>query len=381
MADDDSTNVSLDFLTLFEILRLNQYFWNDFFSKNVEQSHFMVFLKSIIQGRLEFGTQKSYDKVTRMFQQRLETYYKTDVIFKFEDIFNEEDFSLEIPRFVGQVTEKAFRVTTGLLGYCAQFAVAGSIRAWLINEGEVVQYMLLEPESDKAAVQSFVKGRKLVKVKGKESEALEALSSAIEKYDRHAQAYERRAKVNFFMKNYHDALRDYNKCIAIDPSIPTSYYGKGKIHMIREEWKEAIQSFEEAIKKSIALQTLYWKSRRLKAECHIHLQDWQKAAFDLKLFTNRNFEPDNPNRFWLRKCLFDYGNVLMETEDYSEALKAFDKALSLLPVADGVEESEILTQRGLARQKAGKNGYIKDIRDAAAMGNKKAKNLLKAIKD
>ncbi len=341
----------------------------------------MVYLKSIIQGRLEFGTLKSYEKVTKMFLQRTETYYKTDVIFKFEDIFNEEELSLEIPRFVGQVTEKAFRVTTGLLGYCAQFAVAGSIRAWLINEGEVVQYELMEPQSDKGAVQSFVRGRKLVKEKGKEKEAIEALSSAIEKYDRHAQAYERRAKVNYLMKNYHDALRDYNKCISIDPSIPTSYYGKAKIHIIREEWKEAIQALEEAIKKSIALQTLYWKSRRLKADCHIQLKEWQKAAFDLKLFTNRNFEPDNPNRFWLRKCLYQYGNVLLETEDYAEAIKAYDKALNLPGVDDGIEESEILTNRGLARQKAGKNGYVKDIKDAASMGNKKAKNLLKAIQE
>ncbi|MBL0098847.1 MAG: hypothetical protein IPP49_01360 [Saprospiraceae bacterium] len=235
-----------------------------------------MYLKTIIQGRLEFGTQKSYDKVTKMFLQRLETYYKTDVFFKFEDIFKDEELSLEIPRYVGQVTDKAFRTTTNLLGYCAQFAVAGSIRAWLINEGEIVHFETLEPESDKGAVQSFVKGRRLVKVKGKESEALAALSQAIEKYDRHAQAYERRAKVNFLMKNYHDALRDYNKCINIDPTIPTAYYGKAKIHMLKGEWEDAIQNLDEAIKKSIALQTLYWKSRKLKAECHIKLKEWQK---------------------------------------------------------------------------------------------------------
>jgi tetratricopeptide (TPR) repeat protein len=339
-----------------------------------------MYLKTIIQGRLEFGTQKSYDKVTKMFLQRIETYYKTDVIFKFEDIFREDDLSMEIPRFVGQVSDKAFRTTTGLLGYCAQFAVAGSIRAWLINEGGIVHFETLEPESDKGAVQSFVKGRKLVKVKGKESEAIEALSQAIEKYDRHAQAYERRAKVNFLMKNYHDALRDYNKCIGIDPTIPTAYYGKAKIHILKSEWKEAIENLDEAIKKSIALQTLYWKSRRLKAECHIQLKEWQKAAFDLKLFTGRAFEVENPNKFWQRWAQFHYGLVLMELEEYPEALKAFDKSLNLPENADGVSEAEILTNRGIAKQKAGKHGYAKDIKDAAAKGGKKAKILLKNLK-
>ncbi|MBK8348920.1 MAG: hypothetical protein IPL08_15420 [Saprospiraceae bacterium] len=339
-----------------------------------------MYLKTIIQGRLEFGTQKSYDKVTKMFLQRLETYYKTDVFFKFEDIFKDEELSLEIPRYVGQVTDKAFRTTTNLLGYCAQFAVAGSIRAWLINEGEIVHFETLEPESDKGAVQSFVKGRRLVKVKGKESEALAALSQAIEKYDRHAQAYERRAKVNFLMKNYHDALRDYNKCINIDPTIPTAYYGKAKIHMLKGEWEDAIQNLDEAIKKSIALQTLYWKSRKLKAECHIKLKEWQKAAFDLKLFTNRNFEAGNPNRFYIRWANYHYGLVLLELEEFPDALKAFDKALEAEAVADGIIEADILTYRGIAKQKSGKNGYVKDIKDAAAKGGKRAKNLLKVIK-
>lgn len=352
--------------------------WNDFFYCLIGNIGILMYFKTIIQGRLEFGTHKSYEKVTKMFIQRLETYYKTDVFFKFEDIFNEEDLSLEIPRYVAQVSEKAFRTTTNLLGYCTQFAIAGSIRCWLINEGEIINFVTLEPESDKGAVQSFVKGRKLVKVAGKENEAIEALSQAIEKYDRHAQAYERRAKVNFIMKNYHDSLRDYNKCIAIDPTIPTAYYGKAKIHMIKEEWQQAIENLDESIKKSIALQTLYWKSRKLKAECHIQLKEWQKAAFDLKLFTGRSFDKNDPNRFWIRWANYHYGLVLLELDENVEALKAFDKAIDAPAVVDGIKEADMLTYRGIAKQKAGKNGY-KDIKDAASKGGKKAKGLLKSM--
>ncbi|MBK9255074.1 MAG: hypothetical protein IPM42_06260 [Saprospiraceae bacterium] len=338
-----------------------------------------MYFKTIIQGRLEFGTQKSYDKVTKMFLVRIENYYKTDVIFKFEEIFRDEELSLEIPRYVGQVSEKAFRTTTSLLNYCAQFAVAGSIRAWMINEGDLMHFETMEPLSDKGAVQSFVKGRNLVKVKGKEAEALDALSQAIEKYDRHAQAYERRAKVNFMMKNYHDALRDYNKCIGIDDTIPTAYYGKAKVHMLREEWQEAIENLDESIKKSIALQTLYWKSRRLKAECHINLKEWQKAAFDLKLFTGRAFEKDNPNKFWVRWAHYNYGLVLSEMEEYLDAIKQFDKAIACPEANDGVQSADVLVKRGIAKQKAGKSGYVKDIKDAAEKGDTKAKTLLRSI--
>jgi tetratricopeptide (TPR) repeat protein len=340
-----------------------------------------MYLKTIIQGRLEFGSAKSYEKVTKMFLQRVETYYKTDVLFKFEEIFKDEEYALDIPRYVNQVTEKAFKVTTGILAYCAQFAVAGSVRAWLIKEGEVVGFETLEPASDKAAVQSFVKGRKLVKEKGKEEEAISALNKAIEKYDRHAQAYERRAKVNFIMKNYHDAMRDYNKCIHLDSGIPTAYYGKAKIHMMKGEFEEAIENLEEAIKKSIALQTLYWKSRKLKADCHIERKEWAKAAFDLKLFTNRKFDKSDPNLFWMRKAWFQYGQVLLELNENVDAINAFDKALQTEGKDDGIDEAEILTFRGQAKQKAGKSGYIKDIKDAADKGGKKAKTLLKRLQN
>ncbi|MCZ2102054.1 MAG: hypothetical protein LC107_11015 [Chitinophagales bacterium] len=335
--------------------------------------------KTIIQGRLEFGTQKSYDSVTKMFNQRLETYYKTDVFFKFEDIFNEEELSLEIPRYVGQVSEKAFRGTTSLLAYCAQFAIAGSIRGWLINEGDILHYTVMEPTGDKGAVQSFVKGRELVKVKGKEKEAISALTMAIEKYDRHAQAYERRAKVNFLMKNHHDAMRDYNKCITIDPTIPTAYYGKAKLHMMKEEWTEAIENLEESIKKSIAHQPIYWKSRKLKAECHIQLKEWDKAAFDLNLFTKRTFRDDDPNKFWQRWAFYQLGLVHLMQEQYLEAIKDLDKAQSFDDVADNISEADILTLRGEAKLKAGKNGYAKDLKDASAQGSVRAANLLKRV--
>jgi hypothetical protein len=69
----------------------------------------------------------------------------------------------------------------------------------------------------------------------------------------------------------------------------------------------------------------------------------------------------------------------MELEEFLEAMKAFDKALDLPDTGESIKEAELLTCRGIAKQKAGKNGYIKDIKDAAAKGDKKAKNLLKSL--
>lgn len=343
----------------------------------MDQEFQKIYFKTIVQGRLEFGTAKSFGKVHKMFVSRAETYHKNQVIFTAEELFDEEKLTMEIPRFVGQISEKVYKNTVSLLDYCSQFALTGSIRAWMSEEGKIMHYNLMEPTSDKAAVQSFLKGRRLVKQKGKEEEAIDLLSKAIEKYDRHAQAYERRAKVCVRMKNYHDAIRDYTKAIGIDATIPTAYFGRARVHMHNKDWDLAIEDFNQTLKKSIALQPIYWKARKLKAECHLKLKQNDLAMFDLKLYSNRKFGEDDINNNYVRWALFHYGSLLVDKGDYTEALVQLNKALEVPPQTRGdIKEAEILRVRGIAKKEAGKNGYIKDIKDAAKMGDKKAISIL-----
>lgn len=337
-----------------------------------------IYFKTIIQGRLEFGTAKSYGKIHKMYIERAENYYKNDIIFQVEEIFDEQKLTLEIPRYVGHHSEKTYKNTVALLDYCAQFAVAGSIRAWMAESGKTMHYDLMEPTSDKTAVQAFIKGRKLVRVAGKEDAAIAALSKAIKKYDRHGQAYERRAKVNFIMGNYHDAARDYTKCINIDASIPNAYYGRAKCKILQNELEEAIEDLEQGLKKSIALQPLYWKMRRLKAETHIKLRQWEKAEFDLKLFCNRNFGNDNPVQTWKRWGWVNYGKVLLELKKYKESDAAFTQALENEKYnQNGTTDAEIYRLRGLAKKKGEISGYTIDLKKAIELGDELALKILK----
>ncbi len=338
-----------------------------------------MYFKCIIQGRLEFNSRNSYDKVVKMYEYRIENYYRDIVIFSAEEVFIEEELALFIPRHVSNVSEKSFRNTASLLEYCAQFAVAGSIKAWQLDEGTVMHFAVIEPGGDKAAVQSFIKGRDLVRESGMETEALEALTKAIEKYDRHAQAYERRAKVNFILKRYHDAKRDYSKCINLDPTIPSAYYGRGKVFMLEENWEEAIEDFETATRYAIALQSVYWKARRLKAQCHIKLKQWEKAEFDLKFLSKRSFEIDDPNFVWRRWAYYQYGFVLFELGKYLDSIAAFDKALKEVSKFGQIPDSQIYKLRGLAKHKAGKPGHSKDLKEATKLGDKHAAALLKGL--
>ena len=333
--------------------------------------------KSIFKGRLEFGSSRSYDKVLKMFQHRVENYYKSDILLNEEEIFDESSTSLNVPRFITQGSEKSWKNTVSLLEYIAQFAVAGHFGAWMTNEGKILHHGIVEPRSDRAAVQAYLRGRELLKQEGKENEALAALDQAIAKYERHGQAYERRGHINYKLRNFEDALYDFNKSIDLSPGNPDAYLGRANTKLALDDPKGALADFDMAIKSSIPLQPIYWMARRLKANVHLNQGDYKGALLELRLFSNRKFKPDNPNYAWRRTVYYKYGVALYETESYAEACEAFDKALA---IEDGHEIAldKLWLYRGLAAQKAKKKAYKKDWEKAAELGNKEAVDLLKA---
>ena len=295
-----------------------------------------------------------------------------------EEVFNKEMLALEVPRYVGQHLDKTYRNTVSLLEYSAQFAISGEIRAWQTDKGTVLSYAYIEPESDKAAVVDFRKGKELVGEDGREQEALEALSNAIEKYNNHAYAYEKRGEVNYMLKKYHDSLRDFNKCLAIDDSIPDAYLGRANIAIHNKDYQEAIDNLELTLKKSIALQSIYWKARRLKAECHLELDQPEKAAFDLKLFANRKFDAKNPNAKYSKQIKLQYMEVLAEIESYADLLEFIGTLDLENEFAD--QEPLIIFFRGLSKHKLGKKGHLKDLKAAIKAGSERAEAYLKSTK-
>lgn len=340
----------------------------------------MELYKTIIQGKLLYSNPNSFAKALKMYELRVETYYKNDIIFEADDIFNEENLTIEIPRLVRQLYDKTFKNTVTLLEYCSQFAVSGVVDAWLIHDGKITMYKHLEPISDKIAVKEYIKGRDLINEKGKEQEAIDALNKAIDKYDNHAMAYERRAKVNFILKKLHDAKRDYGKSIAIDDSNSRPFLGRAEVLIEEKNWAEAIEDLDKAIKLSVALQPIYWNARRLKSICHMNQKEFDKAEFDLKLFTKRVFTEDNPNFKWNTWAHYQYAEVLMELEKYEEALEEYEKASAEdSPAIKGIPKALIIRKRALAKKELGKNGVLADLKQASDLGDKVAVKLLKEM--
>ncbi len=341
-----------------------------------------MFYKTIIQGRLSFGTQKSYDKVIKMYEYRTETYYKSDILLNKEDVFDEVNLYLNVTRFVGNSSDKAFKNTLDLLQYSAQFAVSGSIQMWMIDEGKVIGQAIIEPNSDRAVVQDFIKGDDLFK-KGYEqfSEAIKSFDSALAKFDKHAQAYERRGWVNLGLRNYSDALYDFNKSISLDESIAFAHYGKAIILLNEANYIQALEYLENTVRKSVALESLHWRARLKKAECHIELQEFDKAAFELKFFTSRKFEKGDPNIRRRAKAYALYGHVYYELGEHENAIAAIDKAFQqYTPDSKDFNEQESFYYKALAKKMLGKKDYLEDLKKASAAGFAPASELLSTIK-
>ena len=304
-------------------------------------SNVMETYKIIFSGRLEFGNQKSFEKVYKLFLQRFENYYKSEVLLKGEEIFKEDSRSVDIPRFITQTnSDKALQNTVNLLDYVAQYAVAGEMSVWKTDNGKVLQHSIIEPTTDKVAVQAYLTGRDLVKEVGREVEAREALSIAIEKYERHAKAYERRGFVNYLLKNFEDAIYDYSKSINLYPTNPEPYFGRALVNLSLNKWEESLPDLDHAISSSIPLQPIYWQSRRLKAEALMELKQFEVAEKELKLFNARPFTKDNPNFRYQKRANFIHGQALFALNKREAAKAAFQKALQI-PGNHQISDEEI----------------------------------------
>ena len=332
--------------------------------------------KCIFYGRLEFGKERSYRQVVEFYENRTVNHYRNLVALKAEEYFNEENYSLEVhPRIIVNISKKQWANTIALLKFAAGFAVAGQFDAWMLDNGKALDQHHIEPQNDKKVVQTFLKGRQLVKSEGMEQEAIDTLSKTIHRYEKHALAYERRGKVQVLLRNYKDAIYDYTKSINFNPYNPEPYIGRAFIYMMEENYAEAREDLVKASRNSIPHQDIYWKAIRMKAEMEIKLGNFEAAIKDLERFTKRNFADDSPNRKFRKLAFNNYGIALREQDKIKEAIEKFDEAAKI-EEGNLITPADPLLERGIARKRAGMKGYKTDLKKAADLGSERAAALL-----
>ena len=239
----------------------------------------MDILKATFTGSLEFGGAKTYEIMLKMVLQKIEVYYKNDVLLKPELFFNEENANLVAYKYITPCTEKSWKNTVSILECIAQYAVAGRFETWLMSypekadkkpettkssasskapePGKLIGSRLIEPMSEKSTVQEFRKALAITGVPGREDEAVDAYTRVIEKFDRHVFAYERRGFANYRSRRFDDAILDYTKSIHLLDN-PEAHFGRAIVMIAKGDLYSAIADLEMAIKLSIPLQSIFW---------------------------------------------------------------------------------------------------------------------------
>lgn len=332
--------------------------------------------RTIFNGRLEFGNKRTYDRVLEMYEHRFENYYKMQIIFLAEDIFDEEDLCLHLPKLIVQASKKRWKNTINLFRHITEFAIAGSIDAWLLDGKDLLEKHHLEPDGDKTIVKEYIKGRQLANEKKAMDEAMKALDRVIEKFEKHSMAYERRGYVNYQLKNYDDALYDYNKSIQLYERKPDPYYGRALTYLAQKKYEDAIVNFESVTKFAMPIEPLHWYARKQKAQVHFKLKQYDHALKDVAAYVKRNFRADSPHIKHQSAMKYFQGQILMELERFDEAIKVFDELEKNWADIPELEKIELFANRGISKKRAGKRGFKKDLQFAAENGSKKAKKIL-----
>ena len=335
--------------------------------------------KAVFTGHLDFGTQRSYEQALKMYQRRVENYYKADILLVEEEIFDEENVSLVIGKFTAPCSKRFWRNTYLLLDYVSQFAISGSINVWLLEEGAIKKNIFIEPQGDRSPVVFYRQGNDLMK-EGKTEEAVVAYTNSIQKFEKHSNAYEKRGLAYQKLGETEKAYADFQQATKLRPMSTEAQYGLGCIHMERDEYQLAIAAFQAAIKSSIPHQPVFWMARYKKGDAHAILGEWEKAALEYKFFCFCNFTPDNPNFKHQRIAHMKWGKALMKLKDKEQdALKAFESVMKIEEVAqDGVTVGEMRLWRGKARYQVGKKGFKEDWKVAKKAGLAEAAELLAA---
>jgi tetratricopeptide (TPR) repeat protein len=331
--------------------------------------------KVIIKGYLEFGSPSTYQKVLNLYLHKAEVLYKWDLFFKDDSLFQEDKYSIKVPHFIGVGNEKTWRNTRSILELFAEFAIAGRMGFWIVQEGTLKEYNSIEPKGEKVAIQEYIKGKNLLKTNDSEA-AKECLDKAIEKYENHALAYERRGKVNIRLGNLKEAMYDLSKSILINPFNPEPYLNRAKLHFHKEDYQSTFEDLDQVIKNSIGLQPIYWKARRFRADLFIRMKDYHAAIKEFDLIKNKKFAPNDPNFDWRQSLFFiQFGTALLEVGRHKDALELFNTACEIEQNLAFSEPGETYFLRSVALKQLGKN-HIPDLEKAAKLGSTKAKELI-----
>src|SRR6266852_4637358 len=84
-------------------------------------------------------------------------------------------------------------------------------------------------------------------LEGKRKEALRELNTAIEDGEETTEVFAAKGHIQFELEQYDDAIKTYEKLLALAPRHPTANFNLGICHEKLGRWQEATDAFQKSI--------------------------------------------------------------------------------------------------------------------------------------
>ncbi|PQA59011.1 tetratricopeptide repeat protein [Siphonobacter curvatus] len=159
-------------------------------------------------------------------------------------------------------------------------------------------------------------GRKLLG-ENKINEAITALNEAVSADAGNAQALNARGVAYYQLKDYSNALLDYEQAMKADSSLYLPYFNRAKLRIAQNDFESAIKDFSKAATLAPDSAEIYLNRGFVYAELKLP----QKATPDFDKAVQ--LAPKNAETYFVR------GNLYLEQKNYPSAIRDYEQAVGL----------------------------------------------------
>lgn len=103
-------------------------------------------------------------------------------------------------------------------------------------------------QSDSATADVLLKQAVVAMNTGDNRSSFRILNQLIETYPSYAEAWNKRATLNFMIGRYNDSLADIDKVLDLEPRHFGALAGRGMIYRAQDKWGDALDAFRQAIR-------------------------------------------------------------------------------------------------------------------------------------
>lgn len=193
-------------------------------------------------------------------------------------------------------------------------------------------------------------------IAAKNRKAIETTSSLLAKTPNDIEALKRRARAYTSLKQYENAIKDYNHLVTLEPDKAGHFLSLAKLHLRLKQWDQEVENYGHAIR--LAPDRFYYYTGRARA-----LEKLGKLDQAIKDYTSAIALSKNNSYLYVYR-----GRLHAKRRDWDAAFRSFDKAIELKPKY----ASHYIARARAKREKGDLKGSINDINTVIKLRPKSA---------